>query len=184
MPQSGVVPAHGAKNAVSLSGLHAKDSTDYRNFRSGRVVPRRVPARQGLSRGWRRAPFVGAQPVAHRAPARPHRPPARRPAGSAVDPAADRRGAARRVLQPGGDVVRAGLVGHAAADRRVQQPGRDARARGHPPGQAGHALLSGQLERDVRQGARRTAERGHAVPPALALRRLEGLRALHHRELP
>ncbi len=37
---------------------------------------------------------------------------------------------AGRVLQPRGDVVRAGVVGSADADRRVQRAGRDSRARG------------------------------------------------------
>ena len=37
---------------------------------------------------------------------------------------------------------------------------------------------------DVRQGARGPADRGDAVLPALALRRGEGLRALHHGQLP
>ena len=38
--------------------------------------------------------------------------------------------------------------------------------------------------RDVRQGARGPADRDDAVLPALALRRGEGLRALHHGQLP
>ena len=46
------------------------------------------------------------------------------------------------------------------------------------------ALLPGLLERDVRQGARGPADRDDALLPALAVRRREGLRALHHRQLP
>ena len=42
--------------------------------------------------------------------------------------------AAARALQPRGDVVRAGLVGSADADRRVQRAGRHAGARGDPSG--------------------------------------------------
>ena len=57
-------------------------------------------------------------------------------------------------------------------------------ARGGARGLPGGALLPGVLERDVRQGARDAADRGDAVLPALALRRGEGLRALHHRQLP
>ena len=53
-------------------------------------------------------------------------------------------------------------------------------ARGLPRG----ALLPGQLERDVRQGARDAADRDDAVLPAFALRRGEGLRPLHHGQLP
>ena len=48
----------------------------------------------------------------------------------------------------------------------------------------GGALLPGLLLGDVRQGARGPAEREHAVLPALALRRREGLRPLHHGQLP
>ena len=46
------------------------------------------------------------------------------------------------------------------------------------------ALLPGQLLGDVRQGPRGPADREHAVLPALALRRGEGLRPLHHGQLP
>ena len=45
-------------------------------------------------------------------------------------------------------------------------------------------LLSGVLERDVRQGPRGAAERAHAVLSAQPLRGREGLRPLHHRQLP
>ena len=45
------------------------------------------------------------------------------------------------------------------------------------------ALLPGQLERDVRQGARDAAEREHAVLSAQPIRRREGVRPLDHREL-
>ena len=48
----------------------------------------------------------------------------------------------------------------------------------------GGALLPGVLERDVRQGARGPADRGDAVLPALAVRRGQGLRPLHHGQLP
>ncbi len=59
---------------------------------------------------------------------------------------------------------------------------RDARgdARGLPRG----PLLPGVVERDVRQGPRGPADREHAVLPALALRRGQGLRPLHHGQLP
>ena len=139
---------------------------------------------QGL-RGLRhRAPLERAEPVAHRAHPRSHRAEAGRPARPAVAPQDPRRGAAAGVLQPGGDVVRAGVVGSAAADRRVQRPGRDPRARGGPPGRHQDPLLPGVVERDVRQGAGGAAERGDAVLPAQPLWRVEGLRALHHGQLP
>ena len=50
----------------------------------------------------------------------------------------------------------------------------------HPDG----PLLPGELVGDVRQGARDAAERDHAVLPALALRRRQGVRPLDHGELP
>ena len=97
---------------------------------------------------------------------------------------AGRRGAAARALQPRGDVVRAGVVGSADADRRVQRAGRDARARGDPPGRSVDPHLSGLVERDVRQGARGAADRADAVLSAQPVRRVEGVRALHHGQLP
>ena len=101
-----------------------------------------------------------------------------------VAAAADRRSAPARALQPRRDVVRAGVVGSADADRRVQRAGRDARARRDPPRRSQHQVLSGLVERDVRQGARGAADRADAVLSAQPVRRVEGVRALHHRELP
>ena len=92
--------------------------------------------------------------------------------------------AARRGLQPRRDVVRARLVGSADADRRVQRAGRDPGARSRAAGQPEDPLLPGVVERDVRQGARGAADRADAVLPAQPLRRLEGVRPLHHGELP
>ena len=45
-------------------------------------------------------------------------------------------------------------------------------------------LLPGVVVGDVRQGARGAAERGDAVLPAQPVRRRQGLRPLHHGELP
>jgi hypothetical protein len=56
--------------------------------------------------------------------------------------------------------------------------------RGAARGLPGGALLPGLQLGDVRQGARGPAERGHAALPALALWRREGLRPLHHDQLP
>ena len=95
-----------------------------------------------------------------------------------------RRGQAARALQPRGDVVRAGVVGPADADRRVQLAGRHARARGGPPRRPVDQALSGLVERDVRQGPRGAADRADAVLSAQPVRRVEGVRALHHRQLP
>ena len=43
------------------------------------------------------------------------------------------------------------------------------------------ALLPGVVVGDVRQGARDAADRAHAVPPALAVRRRQGVRPRHRR---
>ena len=91
--------------------------------------------------------------------------------------------AARRVLQPRRDVVRAGVVGSADADRRVQRAGRDPRARSRPQRQPEDPLLPGLVQRDVRPGARSAADRDDAVLSAQPVRRLEGVRPLHHRQL-
>ena len=45
-------------------------------------------------------------------------------------------------------------------------------------------VLPGVVERDVRQGSRGAADRADAVLSAQPVRRVEGLRALHHGELP
>ena len=47
-----------------------------------------------------------------------------------------------------------------------------------------HPLLPGVVERDVRQGPTSTPERGNAVLPAQPIRRREGVRPLHHGQLP
>ena len=47
-----------------------------------------------------------------------------------------------------------------------------------------HPLLPGVLQRDVRPGARDAPEREHALLPAQPLRRGQGLRPLHHGQLP
>ena len=112
---------------------------------------------------------LGAHPAPRRRPARPE--------------LADRRGrggAPGRGLQPRGAVVRRRLVQGARLHRRRRRARRDAPARGDPPRQAGRPLLPGVVLGDVRQGARDAADREDAVPPALAVRRREGLRPLHH----
>ena len=99
---------------------------------------------QGLRSHRRRPALERAEPVAHRAPARSHHAAARRSARPAVADAHHPGRQAARVLQPGGDVVRAGVVGSAAADRRVQLDGRDAPARGDP---SGRSRRSGSIRR-------------------------------------
>ena len=89
-----------------------------------------------------------------------------------------------RDLQPRRDVLRRGLVDPADAHRRVHRRRRHAHPRGDARGLPRGALLPGIELGDVRQGPRGPADRVDAVLPALALRRGEGLRALHHRQLP
>ena len=91
--------------------------------------------------------------------------------------------AAGRSLQPRRDVVRADLLAAAGADGRVRRRRRHAHARGDPPGQPAHPILPGVVERDVRPGARGAADRDDAVSPAQPIRRRQGVRTLHHREL-
>ena len=75
---------------------------------------------------------------------------------------------ARRDLQPRGAELRADVVDAARAHRRVHRARRDAHARGDEEGGAEGALLPGQLERDVRQGAsrRRSARRRRSIRAA------------------
>ncbi len=61
---------------------------------------------------------------------------------------------------------------------------RDPHARGHAQGGADGALLPGQLQRDVRQGAGDPAARDHDLLSAQPVRRRQGVRALDHGELP
>ena len=104
---------------------------------------------------------------------------------------ADRRGragAARRGLQPRRHQLREAVVVAAGAHRRDHRPGGAAHAGGGADrgriGEQPGPLLPGFVVGDVREGARDTAERAHTVPPAVAVRRGEGLRAPHHRQLP
>ena len=122
---------------------------------------------------------------AHRAPARPHHAAAGRPARPALaDPASSKTSSpTRSTTSPRMSFVPTSwdqpmLTGEFNA------PGRHARARGDPPRQPDDPVLPGLVERDVRQGARGAADRADAVLPAQPLRRGEGVRPLHHRQLP
>ena len=104
---------------------------------------------------------------------------------------ADRRrraGATRRGLQPRRHELRGALVPPARAHRRHHRPRRAAHARGHPHRRRRReqpdSLLPSVVVGDVRQGARDAAARRHRIPPALAVRRREGVRAPHDDQLP
>ncbi|CAA9525459.1 MAG: GDP-mannose 4,6-dehydratase, partial [uncultured Thermoleophilia bacterium] len=158
--------------------------TDHRHHGPGRVLPRRAPARRGLP-GVRHGPArLDRVERADRAPRRARHPAPGRPPGPVLARGRARGGPPDRGLQPRGAELRAHLVAAARAHRGVQRRGRHAHARGDPHGGPLRALLPGVVVRDVRQGARGAAERADAVLPALAVRRGQGLRALHHRELP
>ena len=76
------------------------------------------------------------------------------------------------------------VVVAARADRRVHGHRRDAPARGDPRRRPVDPLLPGVVVGDVRQGARGAAERGDGLLPAVAVRRRQGVRPLHHGQLP
>ena len=76
------------------------------------------------------------------------------------------------------------LVGRAGSHGRVRRGRRDVDARGDPRGRSRDPLLPGVLERDLRRAARDAADGGDGAAPADAVRRREGVRPLHRRELP
>ncbi|CAA9497395.1 MAG: GDP-mannose 4,6-dehydratase, partial [uncultured Solirubrobacteraceae bacterium] len=158
--------------------------TDHGHHRPGRVLPRRAPARRGLRGPRHGPPGLHGEVRADRAPARPHHAPSGRPARPALPRRRPPRERSGRDLQPRGDVLRGGLLGPAHAHRRVHRHRRHPHARGDARGLPRGPLLPGLELGDVRQGPRGPPDRGHPVLPALALRRGEGLRALHHRQLP
>ncbi len=158
--------------------------TDHRCHRPGRLLSGRAAAREGLRGPRHGAPRLDREVRPDRAHPRPPHP----PPGRSARPALARGRAARlqpdRDLQPRRDVVRRGLLDPADAHGRVHRRGRHAHARGDARSLPRGALLPGLLERDVRQGARGPADRDDALLPALALRRGQGLRPLHHGQLP
>ena len=93
-------------------------------------------------------------------------------------PAAPRGG-----LQPRVGLVRADVVGAAGADGRARGGRRDRAARGDPRGRRVDPLLPGVVVGDLRRAGRVAAGRVHAAESADAVRRREGLRALHHAQL-
>ena len=112
----------------------------------------------------------------------------RRPARPVVAHRGGRAGPAGRGLQPRRDQLRAALVQAGRAHRGDHRPRRAAHARGgahrRRRREQPDPLLPGVVVGDVRQGARDAADRAHAVPPALAVRRRQGVRPRHDRELP
>ncbi len=169
-------------------GWRRRDRTtsraDHGHHRTGRLVPRRSPAREGL-RGLRDgSPLVDRELRAHLAPRRPGHPRPGRPARPALTLRRPGRVAAGGDLQPRGAELRPDLVEAARADRGVHVGRRDPDARGDPQLRPRDPLLPGVVLGDVRQGARGAADRNHALLPPLALRRRQGLRALHHGQLP
>ena len=163
--------------------------THHRDHRPGRPVPLRAAARQGV-RGARHHPRP-EQPQARAGARRSCPTSCCTPVTSPTCPACCGRmseAAARRVLQPRRRVVRGVLVGERPGDHRGHRQRRAQRARGGAavlragPGEG--ALLPGVVVGDVRQGAGGAAAREDPAVAALALRRGQGLRALHDHQLP
>ncbi len=155
----------------------------HRHRRPGREPPGRAAARAGLRGLRRRPPRLDRLPEPRRDP-RPAAADRRRPARPPLARGHAPRGAAARALQPRLGLVRAGLVGRAGADRRVRGRRRDDGPRGDPPRRPRDPLLPGVVERDLRRAAGGAADRADAAAAADALRRREGVRALHRRQLP
>ena len=108
---------------------------------------------KGLSRRRHRSPQLDHSVRADRPSRRSRRARLGGPARSDLAHRRRRRLRARRDLQSRGAELRADVVDAARAHRRVHRARRDAHARGDEEGGAQGALLPGQLERDVRQGA-------------------------------
>ena len=108
--------------------------------------------------------------------------------GDLVDseqPGADARGAsAGRGLQPRRPEPRQGLLRDAGVHGRRDGARRAAPARRRARARAQGPRLPGRQLRDVRPGAGDPADREDALPPALALRRRQGLRPLADGQLP
>ena len=122
----------------------------------------------------------GREPVARARRRRPPRP--------VVADRRGRAGPARRGLQPRRDELRGPVVPPARAHRRHHGRRRPADARGDPHRRRRREqpdpLLPGVVVGDVRQGPRDPPDRADAVPPALALRRRQGVRPPHDGQLP
>ena len=91
---------------------------------------------------------------------------------------------ARRDLQPRRPVPREGVVRRARVHRRVTGLGAVRLLEAMRELELDAAFLPGVVVRDVRQGRRDAADGDDAVLPAQPLRRGQGLRLLHHAELP
>ena len=87
---------------------------------------------------------------------------------------------AARGLQPRVAVVRPDVVAAARADRGVRGRRLHGAARGDPSRRRRDSLLPGVLQRDLRRAAGGAADGGDAARAGHAVRRREGLRALHH----
>ena len=150
----------------------------------GRLVPHRAAAREGLRGARPRPPRLDDQP----GPDRPHREPApapalRRPHRRGQPGQPDPRDRAARGLQPRRPEPRQGVLRDARVHRLDRRHRRAAAARGDPRGRDRLPLLPGLDVGDVRRQPA-AAGRADAVPPALAVRRGEALRALGDRQLP
>ena len=174
-----------SRESVAERMTAAKRALDHGHHGPGRLLPRRAPAREGL-RGLRDgAPLVDRELRADRAP---HRPRSRssRPT-SWTSPRSSRRSRRRgphEVYNLGAQSFVPTSWRQPVLTAEFTAVGVTRVARGDPAGRPFDPLLPGVLVGDVRQGARGPAERADAVLPALAVWRRQGLRALHHGQLP
>ena len=182
---------HARRSTRICSPRSTRDATDqvpsalhHRHHRPGRLLPDRAAAREGL-RGPRPGPArLHDQPR----PDRPHRQPRpapalRRPHRRRQPGQPDPRDRAARGLQPRRAEPRQGLLRDAGVHRLDRRHRRAAAARGDPGGRHRLPLLPGLDLGDVRRQPA-AAGRGDRVPPALAVRRRQALRALGDRQLP
>ena len=172
-------------------GTHIDEArTHHWHHGSGRLVSCGAVVAEGVRGSWTDPSGLDVQHRADRSPVRRspcpggeavpplRRPVGRGPAGDAVD-----RGEAGRGVQPGGAVARAGLLRRARAHRRHDGHRNHPDAGGGAAGRDRDALLPGLVLGALRVDSA-AAERGDAVPPALAVRRREALQLLDHQELP
>ena len=175
----------GCRRMVGFSDGYGQKCTDYRYHRAGRLLPGRAAARQRLrsrsaSSGARAPPTTGASSTCSIAIQL-------RPADlldqlslirviDEVRPHEFYNLAAMSFVPASWDQPMLTGEFNAQGVTRVLEA--------DPPGRSVDPALPGVVQRDVRQGARGAADRADAVLSAQPVRRVEGVRPLHHGQLP
>ena len=163
-------------------------SADHRHHRSGRPAPGRVPRRQGLP-GVRPRPGPEQPQGPARAGGEPRPRAGRgRPPGPVVAHRRGRAGAARRGLQPRRDQLRRSCRSSSPSSPPTSPASACcACSRRSGSSAAPRTTRSASTRRRRRRCSARCARRRRprdAVPPALAVRRRQGVRPRHDGELP